>query len=155
MAAGYCGIVGVRLFSGPFEPPDCHDLDLGVTIEECEWEIAIDEEGKKIDLILRINGEQAGSIELEIIDLSDDYLFAEAPHQQGWNGYIHVQDRYQRHGLGTLLWKQGDKAIRHTYGSGQVRIYIDASATNFSSTIRRQVMPIFATADGDFIYVIR
>ncbi len=155
---GICGGQITNLLgNNDFKFPDCESVLDGFQFQECHWRLEDDAEQQKYRLILSVDGEDVAFIELEPIDVTGIADFKGSQYQVGWGSYIEVAPEFQNRGIGERIWRLGDNFVKHKYGTGQVRIFVDALLNNpfFSQKIKGLTKPVFVSPDGaDFVYII-
>lgn len=107
--------------------PDCSDLG----VDECRWEAhnMQSPSGDMIQVELRSsNGKVMGRAELLRVQ-TYEYPELQALQRMGyhdaWIARIEVLNVFRGNGLGRLMWKAGDAALKIASGGGAIRVFSD------------------------------
>lgn len=157
LMVGICWWQAGSFLGKGFSLPDCKQLLVDVRFSTCEWILEENVADQTHRLILIVDGVEGASVELERIDVRGVPEFEASPYKEGWGAYIEVAEGYRNSGLGEQMWRLGDAVIKHKYGTGQVRIFVDASLNNpnFAKKILGKIVPVYVSSGGDdFVYII-
>lgn len=119
-----------RIYYDPGEMPplpNCEELG----IDDCRWRADLMESpsGDMIQVELREgSGKVVGRAELLKVQTSEYpelQALRQMGYREGWIARIEVRNVLRGNGLGRLMWRAGDAALKITSGGGAVRIFSD------------------------------
>lgn len=129
---------GYPMYLTPSElppPPNCEDIGL----TDCEWEATSNDRSMRVELVTE-DGEVVGRTELLKVQ-TEEYpelsRLSRAGIREAWIARVEVMEALRGRGLGELLWRAGDMALKAGSGGGAVRVFSDRAG--WGASIMRYV----------------
>lgn len=108
-------------------PPNCRDLG----IEECDWDVRFYDLGEEVEVRVKLKsgqGKTLGETQLVRVQTAEFPELAplnQAGYRETWLAQVRVMRLLRGRGLGKLMWKAGDAALKITSGGGALRTFVD------------------------------